>query len=199
MGKKEFATAVVDPEHETFIVYVVYLNSILLNAKPQISGLIAKKAPTRVSAKYFDFANIFSLDLASELPEYTGNNNHAIELVNGCQQPPYGSIYSLRLVGLEILKAYIKTNLTYGFIRPCKSPAGAPILFDRKSDSFLRLCVNYRGLNNLTIKNQYPLSLIGESLDRLRRAKQFTQLDFTSAYHQMRTCKRDEWKTAFRT
>ena len=100
---------------------------------------------------------------------------------------------------LETLKAYIETNLANGFIRPSKSPAGAPILFDRKSDGFLRLCVNYRGLNNLTIKNRYPLPLIGESLDRLGRAKQFTQLDLTSAYHRMRIREGDEWKTAFRT
>ena len=100
---------------------------------------------------------------------------------------------------LETLKAYIETNLANGFIRPSKSPAGAPILFDWKSDGSLWLCVNYRGLNNLTIKNRYPLPLIGESLDRLGRAKRFTQLDLTSAYHRMRIREGDEWKTAFRT
>ena len=87
---------------------------------------------------------------------------------------------------LETLKAYIETNLANGFIRPSKLPAGAPILFNRKSDDSLRLCLDYQGLNNLTIKNQYPLPLIGELLDRLGKAKQFTQLDLTSAYHQMR-------------
>ena len=100
---------------------------------------------------------------------------------------------------LETLKAYIETNLANGFIRPSKSPAGAPILFDRKSNGSLRLCVDYRGLNNLTIKNRYPLPLIGESLDRLGRAKRFTQLDLTSAYHRMRIREGDEWKTTFRT
>ena len=81
---------------------------------------------------------------------------------------------------LKILKVYIETNLANGFIRLPKSPAGAPILFDRKSDSFFRLCVNYRGLNNLTIKNQYSLLLIGKLLERLRRARRFTQSDLTS-------------------
>ena len=100
---------------------------------------------------------------------------------------------------LETLKAYIKSNLANGFIRPSKSPAGAPILFDRKSDGFFQLCVNYRDFNNLTIKHQYPLPLIGELLNRLRRVKQFIQLDLTRAYHQMRIRKGDEWKTAFRT
>ena len=160
--------------------------------------MIAEEASTKVLAEYSDFADVFSPDLASELPEHTGINNHAIELVDG-QQPPYRPIYSLRPVKLETLKAYIETNLTNGFIRPSKSPAGAPILFDRKSDGSLRLCVDYRDLNNLTIKNQYPLPLIGESLNKLGRAKQFTQLDLTSAYHRMRIRKEDESKTVFKT
>ena len=205
VDKREFAAAALDPEHETYVVHVASLSSTSLASlnvhtfrEPQISGLIAKKAPTKVPAEYSDFADVFSPDLASELPEHTGINNHAIELVEG-QQPPYGPIYSLGPVELETLKAYIETNLANGFIRPSKSPAGAPILFDRKSDGSLRLCVNYRGFNNLTIKNRYPLPLIGESLDRLGRAKQFTQLDLTSAYHRMRIREGDEWKTAFRT
>ncbi len=78
-----------------------------------------------------------------------------------------------------------------------KSPTRAPIIFDKKPNGSLRLCVNYQGLNNLTIKNRYPLLLIGEALDRLGRAKRFTQLDHTSAYHQMRIRESDEWKTVF--
>ena len=97
----------------------------------------------KVLAEYSDFADVFSPDLTSELPEHIGINDHAIELVKGCQQPPYGPIYSLEPVELETLKAYIETNLANGFIRPSKSPAGAPILFDRKSDGSLRLCVGY--------------------------------------------------------
>ena len=208
VGKKEFAAAALDPEHET---YVVHVGSVSSNAspssspldvhpfwRPQISGLITEEAPTKVSAKYSDFTDVFFVDLASELSEYAGINDHAIKLVEG-QQPPYGPIYSLGPVELETLKAYIETNLANGFIRPSKSPAGAPILFDRKSDGSLRLCVDYWGLNNLTIKNWYPLPLIWELLDRLGRAKQFTQLDLTSAYHRMRICKGDKRKFAFRT
>ena len=100
---------------------------------------------------------------------------------------------------LETLKTYIKANLASGFIRPSKSPADAPILFVRQKDGSLRLCIDYRGLNNLTIKNCYLLPLIGESLNCLGRAKRFTQLDLTNAYHSMRIRKGDKWKTAFRT
>ena len=149
VGKKEFAAAALNPEYETYVVHVASLSSTPLasfdvhpSRRPQVSGLIAKEAPTKVPAKYSDFADVFYPDLASELSEHTGINDHAIELVDG-QQPPYGPIYSLGPVELETLKAYIETNLANGFIRLSKSPAGAPILFDRKSDGFLRLYVDY--------------------------------------------------------
>ena len=205
VGKKEFAATVLDPEHETYVVLVASLCSTLLasldvhpSREPQISGLIAKKTPTKVPAKYSDFADVFSSDLSTELPEHTEINTHAIDLEEG-KQPPYGPIYSLGPVELKTLKTYIETNLANGFICPSKSLAGAPILFDKKQDGSLRLCVDYRGLNNITIKNRYPLPLVGKSLDRLGRAKRFTQLDLTSAYHRMRIKEGDEWKTAFRT
>ncbi len=82
--------------------------------------------------------------------------------------------YALSPVELETLKTYIETHLKTGFIWPSKSPAGAPILFDKKPDGSFYLCVDYRGLNKLTIKNWYPLPLIGKVLDRLDWAKQFT-------------------------
>ncbi len=100
---------------------------------------------------------------------------------------------------LEILKAYIKNNLANDFIRPSNSPARAPILFDKKLDSSLRLCVDYQGLNNLIIKNWYPLLLVNESLDRLDQARRFLQLNRTNAYHQMRIREGNEWKTVFKT
>ena len=150
--KKKFAAAALNPKYKTFVIDIASLSSISLNGRPQISGLITKEALTKVSAKYLDFADIFSPNLVSELPKHTGINDHAIKLVNG-YQPPYRPIYSLGPVELETLKAYIETNLANGFIRPSKFHASAPILFDRKLDSSFRLYVDYQGLNNLTIKN----------------------------------------------
>ena len=149
MGKKEFAATALDPEYETYVVYVGSVSSdvspssfpLKLNIhpfhRPQISSLIAKEAPTKVPAEYSDFADVFSLDLASELFKHNGINNHAIELVESCQQPPYKPIYSLEPVQLKTLKAYIETNLANDFIKPSKSPTNTSILFDRKSDSSL--------------------------------------------------------------
>ena len=125
------------------------------------------------------------------LSECTELNEHAIKLEDS-KQPPYGPIYSLGLVELETLKTYIKIHLKTGFIRPSKFPADAPILFDKKPNGSLHLCVDYQGLNNLTIKNRYPLPLIGKSLNGLGRAKRFTQLDLTSAYKQMSIKEGDE-------
>ena len=100
-------------------------------------------------------------------------NEYTIELEEG-KQPLFGPIYSLGPIELETLKTYIKTNLANGFIRPSKSLAGVPILFDWKLNGSLRLCVDCRSLNNITIKNRYPLPLIGESLDWLGRVRRFT-------------------------
>ena len=203
MGKKKFAAAALDLKHKTYLVHVKSVSSIVSpssfpleldvhpSRRPQISGLIAKEAPTKIPAEYLDFMDVFFLDLTSKLSKYTRINNHAIKLVDG-EQPPYKSNYSLKLVELETLKAYIETNLANGFIKLSKSPAGASILFDWKSNSFFQLCINYRGLNKLTIENWYPLPLIRESLDRLGRTKRFTQLDLTSIYHQMKIHKRDK-------
>lgn len=125
-----------------------------------------------------------------ELPEDTGINEHAIELIDG-KQPPYRPIYIFSLVELETFKTYIKTHFKTGFIRPSKSLASAFILFDKKLDGSLYLCVDYWDFNNLTIKNQYSVPLIGKSLDQLGWAKWFTKLDLSNAYHQIRIRKND--------
>ena len=174
INKKEFAKAALDEKSKTFIVYVASFNltpGIHPDRAAQIVSLPTEEV--KIPDEYSDFTDVFSEEKALVLPERTKLNEHAIDLEDG-KQPPYGPIYSLGPVELETLKTYIETHLKTGFIRPSKSPAGAPILFDKKPDGSLRLCVDYRGLNNLTIKNRYPLPLIGESLDRLGRAKRFT-------------------------
>ena len=138
--------------------------------KVQIAVLIADKTPITILAEYSDFEDVFSKESAAMLPEHTKINTHAIDLEEG-KQPLYGPIYSLELLKLETLKIYIKTNLANGFICPSKSLVGTLILFNKKPDRSLWLCINYWVLNNITIKNQYPLPLVGESLNCLGRAK----------------------------
>ena len=158
---------------------------VYLDREVQITALIADKAPLSILAEYSDFENVFSKESAAVLLEHTEINTHTIDLEES-KQPPYGPIYSLGPVELEILKTYINTNLANGFICPSKSLAGAPILFDKKPDRNFRLCIDYWDLNNITIKNWYLLLLVGESLNYLGRAKWFTQLDLTNTYHQIR-------------
>ena len=130
----------------------------------QVGALLFDKAPTEVLTEYSDYSNVFSAENVAELPENTGMNKHAIKLEKG-KQPLFGLIYSLGPVELETLKTYIKTNLANSFICPSKFSEGALILFDKKPNGRFCLCVDYWGLNNIMIKNQYLLLFIGESFN----------------------------------
>ena len=185
INKREFATAALNEDNETFVIYVAALAELITipiypSCQAQVAALTRKK--TRIPAKYSDFSNVFSSHSAIELLEHTGINDHPINLLDK-KQPPYGPIYSLGPVELEMLKTCIEANLASGFIKLFKSPTGTPILFIQKKNSNLHFFIDYRELNNLTIKNHYPLPLIGESLNRLGYAKYFTQLDLTNVYH----------------
>ena len=153
VGKKEFAAATLDPEHETFVVHVASLSlvqGIYPDREAQIASLLTKEF--KILGEYLDFTDVFSEEKALVLPERNEFNKHAINLEDG-KQAPYGPIYSLGPVEMETLKTYIETHLKTGFIWPFKSPTVAPILFDKKPDSSLCLCMDYQGFNNLTIKN----------------------------------------------
>ena len=105
----------------------------------------------------------------------------------------------MRAPELTALKNYIDEMLAKGFIRPSKSPAGAPIFFVKKKDGSFRMCIDYRTLNKITIKNKYPLPRIDDILDRLNGAKVFSKIDLRSGSHQIRIVEEDVHKTAFRT
>ncbi|KAH0738661.1 hypothetical protein KY290_037366 [Solanum tuberosum] len=100
---------------------------------------------------------------------------------------------------LKELKEQLKDLLEKGFIRPSVSPWGAPVLFVRKKDGSLRMCIDYRQLNKVTIKNKYPLPRIDDLFDQLQGATCFSKIDLRSGYHQLRVRERDIPKTAFRT
>ncbi|KAJ1589116.1 hypothetical protein NDA15_002508 [Ustilago hordei] len=121
-----------------------------------------------------------------------------LELIEG-GKPPQGPLYLKGPKEMSELRRYLDENLEKGFIRPSKSPARSPVLFVPKKDGGLRLCVDYRGLNEITIKNRAPLPLIEEQLFLLRKARIYTKLDLRAAYNLIRVAKGDEWKTAFGT
>ena len=150
-----------------------------------------------VPAEYHDFAKLFSKSQGEKLHPHRPYD-HRIPLKEGFT-PPFGPLYSLSKTELIELRKWLEDNLSRGFIRASSSPAGAPILFIKKKDGSLRLCVDYRGLNEGTIKNRYPLPLIRETLMQLSKAKWFTALDIRTAYNLVRMAEGEEWKTAFRT
>src|ERR1700748_3553451 len=100
---------------------------------------------------------------------------------------------------LLVLRKTLTKYLDKEFIRASNSPAAAPVLFVRKPKKGLRFCVDYRALNKLTRKDRYPLPLIRKTLQRAGKAKWYTKLDVSQAFHRIRIAAGDEWKTAFRT
>ncbi len=97
------------------------------------------------------------------------------------------------------METYINEALASGYIRPSTSPAAAGFFFVEKKDGGLRPCIDYRGLNNVTVKYRYPLPLVPSALEQLREARIYSKLDLRSAYNLIRIQEGDEWKTAFLT
>ena len=122
----------------------------------------------------------------------------SIDLAPGTQPisiPPY----RMALAELRELKVQLQELLDKGFIRPSVSPWGAPVLFVKKKDGTMRMCIDYRQLNKATIKNKYPLPRIDDLFDQLQGATHFSKIDLRSGYHQLRIKTEDISKTAFRT
>ena len=143
------------------------------------------------------FGDVFPDELPPGLPPKR-EVDHRIELFPGAN-PPSRPTFRLSATELAELKKQLEELTKAGFIRPSKSPFGAPILFVKKKDGTMRMCVDYRALNNITVKNSYPLPRIDELFDRLQGAKFFTKIDLRSGYHQIRIEPGDISKTAFRT
>ena len=124
--------------------------------------------------------------------------DHCIEL-EPSSETPIGCTYKMSFPKLDELKKQLEDMLEKGQICPSKSPYGSPILFVKKKEGTLRMCVDYRALNKITIKNRYPLPRIDELFDRLRGARYFTKIDLRSGYHQIRIAKEDIKKITLRT
>ncbi|KAJ8350818.1 hypothetical protein SKAU_G00259480 [Synaphobranchus kaupii] len=122
----------------------------------------------------------------------------AIDLLAGAKLPS-GRLYSLSGPEKLAMEEYIHDSLASGIIRPSSSPVGAGFFFVGKKDGSLRPCIDYRGLNQVTIRNKYPLPLINTAFEALSPAVTFTKLDLRNAYHLVRIREGDEWKTAFNT
>ncbi|MBW0574321.1 hypothetical protein O181_114036 [Austropuccinia psidii MF-1] len=133
---------------------------------------------------------------AEKLPPHCACDHH-IELEGSL--PPVGVIYSLSKQESDTLRAYISENVEKGFIQPSSSSTGAPVLFVKKKDGGLRLCVDYRKLNAVTRKNKYPVPPKNQMLNVFNGSSIFSKIDLRGAYNLLRIKEGDEHLTAFRT
>ena len=143
-----------------------------------------------------EFPDVFPDDIVGLPPER--EVDFTIDFILGTEPisiPPY------RMAPAELreLKAQLEELLSKGFIRPSISPWGAPVLFVKKKDGSLRLCIDYRELNRVTIRNQYPLPRIDELFDQLQGSRVYSKIDLRSGYHHLRVQKSDVPKIAFKT
>jgi hypothetical protein len=144
-----------------------------------------------------EYKDVFPADLPAGLPPERGEG-HTIVLEPGAA-PPCKQLYRLSRDEMEELQRQIKNLLAKGFIEPSDSPFGAPLLFVKKEDGGFRMVLDYRALNNTTIKNKYRLPRIEDLLDRVAGHQWFSGLDLASGYWQIRIKEQDVPKTAFRT
>eukprot|EP00253_Pinus_taeda_P033032 PITA_33032 len=143
-----------------------------------------------------EFADVFPEEIPGLPPKR--DIDFTIELIPGAA-PVSRTPYRMSVPELTELKMQLQELLDKNYIRPSVSPWGAPVLFVRKKDGTLRMCIDYRQLNKLTIKNKYPLPRIDELFDQVKGATVFSKIDLRSGYHQIRIKEEDIAKTAFRT
>ena len=178
--------------HLTFAMAHKDIHQALRDSEPNEYGMADTVFP-----EYHEYLPIFRKVSADQLPPHHPYD-HQIERQEGCT-PPFEPVYSQSRTELEALRDWLQENLSKLFIRVSLSPARSPILFVQKSDGSLRLCMDYRPLNEGTIKNRNPLPPVKETLMRLAQARIFTKPDVRRAYNLIQMKEGDEWKTIFKT
>lgn len=151
----------------------------------------------RVLEPFWEFIPIMTTEAASTLPKHTVYD-HAIDFKEGTT-PPWGPMYGLKETGLEELQWWLKKMTDMGAVRPSKSSCSSPTLFKPKGHGRgLRLCIDYRGINKITVPNRYPLPNMNELRGRVRGSRYFSKIELGNGYHLIQIKEGDEWETAFR-
>jgi hypothetical protein len=167
---------------------------IFMNGKPKAN--ILDKLP----ACYHDLADAFSKKDASTLPPHRPGIDHEIHLKpEGKAKPPFRKPYPIHNMANDAIKKWINEQLAAGLIRRSNSPCASPVIVVKKPSGGLRVCVDYRPVNEMTIKSKYPIPLIRETLARLSGKRIFTKLDVIAAFNRIRIAEGHEWMTAFNT
>lgn len=154
-------------------------------------------ATVTLPCEYHDLRAVFSKERATKPPPHH-SYDCAIELLPNAI-PPKNHIYPLSPPEKKAMVEYIEEALAAGYICPSTSPDAAGFFFVKKKDKDLRPCINYRGLNSITVPYPYPLPLVPVALEQLQGAKFYTKVDLCSAYNLVWIREEDEWKMAFHT
>jgi hypothetical protein len=165
-----------------------------------ISAVTTGSIPLRelLPEQYHKYLLLFGPEQSEKLPEHQPYD-HAINLTPDTE-PKWGPVYRLSREEFEALKEYIAKMIKEGKICPSSSPAGSPVLFVPKPGGRgLRLCVDYRDLNKITVKDRTPLLILDQLAEQVAGADWFTKLDLKAGYNLIRIWKGDEWKTTFRS
>ena len=206
---KELINDVMNEKNETFVMFVRAFNDektdlqeIHIERRAQIDSILLKiEEKSNIKIIMLEILKKF-VEITEKKKVYELSNHefddHSINLKSN-KKSLYEFIYSLFEDELTVLRVYLDKHLKNDFIRFFISFVETSILFVKKKNENLRLCVNYRDLNLLIIKNRYSLSLIDESLDRLSKARIYTSIDMIATYNKLRIREDDEWKTTFRT
>ena len=153
---------------------------------------------SQLPTEYADFAHVFSEQAANKLPPHR-SYNHRINFIPNSPFPKT-KMFPIPHHHLSALKAYIKENLEKGFIEHSSSPIASPLFFiPKKNTNELRPIIDYREVNAITKKGQYPIPIMRDLLDRIAGAKMFTKFDLKGAYNLIRMADGEEWKTSFKT
>ena len=181
-------------------IFAILLGDFIQDTTP-VPALPTKEDPHKdlapdIRAVLDKYADVFE-EIPAGLPPDRGVK-HTIPLIPGAKAP-YKRMYRLSPREREEVEKQVKELLAKGWIEPSQSPFGAPIVFAPKKDGTIRMCVDYRALNLLTVKNRYPLPRIDDLLDRLHGATVFTSMDLQTGFNQILITQEDVEKTAFLT
>ncbi|MCO5611057.1 hypothetical protein L7F22_065307 [Adiantum nelumboides] len=182
----------------SIFVYMIFVKDSLSDVNKTQVNESGSQEDLELSKFLNQFQDVFIDDIPGELPPKRGDDDHAIELIPG-SSPPNKPPYRVSQAQQEEIMRQVNELVEKGMVRPSSSPFCSPVLLVHKKDGTYRMCVDYRALNKITIKNRFHVPRIEDLFDKLQGLTYFSRIDLKSGYHQIRIVNEDILKTAFRT
>lgn len=171
---------------EALMILMVYKEALITKAHPNVVESLLK-----------EFADVFPEELPGGLPPLRRIEHH-IDLIPGAPMPNRAA-YRKSPKEVQEIKRQVGELISKGFMRECMSPCAVPLLLLSKKDGTAKMCVDFRAINNITVKYKHPIPRWDDMLDELYGSKIYSKIDLKSGYHQIRMKEGDEWKIAFKT